>query len=175
MIYNEDTSIYPVFIGLLSCLEQALADQGTPPLCYIGPMEGNIVLDHCGGTDGCSDGCGGQAWVRLVDAFPSAEFPALDALPRNCKSPYAFTLQVGVARCSPMGMQTANGWTPPAYEDRLEAIRLQTADIAAMRRAIHCCFGSGDRDYLIGMYDQTEVVGGGCIGGTFNVIVWEDF
>lgn len=171
----EDTSIYPVYVSLLACLEQSLVEQGGPGLCYVGPMEGEVVLDHCGGGTCGDGGCGGQAWVRLIDTFPSQTFPALDTIPRNCNSPFAFTLEVGVARCAPTGQGGPNGYEPPPLADRLEAIRLQTADIAAMRRAIMCCFGQGERDYIIGMYDQSVVNGGGCIGGAFSVSVWEDF
>lgn len=175
MPLREDTVAYPVLVALAGCLCQEMAALDGPELCYCGPIAGNLILDFCGGGSCNGEGCGGQAWVRFVDAFPSATFPNLDAGQSNCRSPLAFTLEVGVARCAPQGVNGPNGYTAPTLEEQLEAVRIQTADVAAMRRAIQCCFGSGDRDYIMGAYDQTQVNGGGCIGGTFNVTVWQEF
>lgn len=172
----EDKSVYPLIVALSACLCTALQERGGPALCYCGPMAGPLVLDHCGNETCDGNGCGGQAWVRLVDAFPSNLFPSIDNALQNCKSPFAYTLEVGVARCAPMGSATGvGGYEPPSMSDQLESIRIQTSDIAAIRSAIQCCFGANDRDYVVGVYDQTLVNGGGCIGGTIQVAVWEQF
>lgn len=175
MALREDTSIYPILIELTSCLCQALEAAGGPTLCSCGIMTGQIALDFCGG--GCEgEGCGGQAWVRLVDAFPSSTFPSPDGNLTNCNSPWAYALEIGVARCAPMGENSGvNGYVPPTLEQSVEAIRLQTADLAAMRRAIQCCFAKTDRDYLIGSYTQVDTNGGGCLGGTIALWVREEF
>jgi|SRR5688572_14572744 len=175
MTLREDTSIYPLLIDLASCLCQQMDTMGGPSLCYCGITTGNITLDYCGG--GCEDGgCGGQAWVRLVDAFPSSVFPTADAALTNCNSPWAYAVEIGVARCAPMGTSTGvNGYNPPSVDDNVGAIRLQTADLSAMRRAIQCCFAKTDRDYLIGTYSQFEVNGGGCLGGAITMWVREEF
>ncbi len=76
----------------------------------------------------------------------------------------------------PMGTNNgAGGYSPPTMQQNVDALRLQLADMAAMRRAVQCCFGQGDTDYILGVYDQTLVNGGGCLGGTFNVLAWEAF
>lgn len=170
----EDRAIYPTMIDLAACLCLETEAEGGPALCYCGVIAGELVLDFCGGDCGAG-GCGGQAWVRLTSAFPSGTFPNPDALPTNCFSPIAYTLEVGIARCMPMGESGPNGYTPPSLDQQVDALRLQTADIAAMRRAIQCCFGKGDRDYILGQYDQATVNGGGCLGGVFTVTVWEEF
>lgn len=175
MALVEDRVAYPTLVELSACLCTEMQNLDGPELCYCGPMAGPLVLDHCGGDSCDGSGCGGQAWVRFVDAFPSNIFPAQDNTLTNCKSPLAYTLEVGVARCAPMGESGVNGYTPPSLNDQLEAARLQLADMAAMRRAIQCCFGKGDRDYVMLAYDQTQVNGGGCLGGTFTVVVWESF
>lgn len=175
MALREDTSIYPLLIELASCLCQQMDAIDGPDLCYCGITTGNIALDYCGGS--CeSGGCGGQAWVRLVDGFPSSIFPTVDAVMTNCNSPWAFSLEIGVARCAPIGdVNGVNGYTPPTLAQQVEAIRLQTADMAAMRRALQCCFAKTDRDYLIGQYSQLDVNDGGCLGGTINLFVREEF
>jgi hypothetical protein len=171
----EDRAIYPTMIRLAGCLCLEMEAEGGPALCYCGVIAGELVLDFCGGDCG-ANGCGGQAWVRLSSAFPSSSFPNPADLTNNCFAPLAYSLEVGVARCAPMGDAGGpNGYTPPTLDQQVEALRLQTADIAAMRRAIQCCFGEADTDYILGQYDQSFVNGGGCLGGVFTVTVWEEF
>jgi hypothetical protein len=173
---REDTGVYPLLVELAACLCTEMQASGGPELCYCGPVAGDVVLDHCGGDACDSNGCGGQAWVRFVDAYPSGAFPSPDNTLANCKTPMAYTVEVGVARCLPGGSANgATGYTPPTMSEQLEAMRIQTADVAAMRRAIQCCFGASDRDYVLGVYDQTLVNGGGCLGGMFRIVVWESF
>jgi hypothetical protein len=56
----------------------------------------------------------------------------------------------------------------------LEANRLQLADMAALRRAIECCFGDGDTDYPLGVY-QPIPVSGGVGGGFWQVFARQEF
>lgn len=64
MALREDTGVYPLLVELAACLCTEMQAAGTPELCYCGPMVGLMSLDYCGG----GGSCGGQAWVRLVDA-----------------------------------------------------------------------------------------------------------
>jgi hypothetical protein len=174
MMLREDTLAYPTLIQLSACLCTELEASGGPDLCYCGPITGEVVMDYCGG--GCGEGgCGGQAWVRFVDIYPSSTFPSPDNALSNCRAPFAYSLEVGVARCAPMGESGVNGYTPPTLSQNVDAVRLQLADVASMRRAIQCCFGVTDVDYSMGAYSQIMVNGGGCVGGSFNIIVWEKF
>jgi len=173
--FREDTSIYPLLINLASCLCQEVDEIHGPSLCYCGVLTGPLTLDFCGGD--CAEGaCGGQAWVRLVEGFPSSTFPSADSNLTNCGSPWAYQVEIGIARCAPQGESSGvNGYSPPTMEANVRALRQQTADLAAMRRAITCCFGSGDLDYIVGGYAQVDVSGGGCLGGAINIYVREEF
>lgn len=168
--FVEDFVIYPTMIELSACLCTEIEASGLPGTCACGPIVGDLTLDYCGS---CKDGkCSGQAWVRLVDAFPSADFPTPQFVPSNCFSPLAYTLEVGIIRCKPMGKNnTARGYTPPTLEENVEALRLQLADMAALRRAVQCCFGEGDRTYILGVYAPVTP-DGDCLGGSFTVQVW---
>lgn len=166
--FVEDQVIYPAIIALSACLCTEIANAGLPTPCSCGPMIGSLVLDYCGT---CEGKCNGQAWVRLVDAFPSVDFPAPNQSMNNCATPLAFQLEIGIVRCKPVGSASGvRGYTPPTLEQNVASLRLQTADIAAMRRAITCCFGSNDQDYVLGSYTpvQTE---GDCLGGSFTLYV----
>jgi hypothetical protein len=172
----EDVIVYPTMIRLAACLCLEMEAAGGPGLCFCGVTTGEPVMDFCGGDTCGEDGCGGQAWVRFTDAYPSSTFPAPNQSLANCFSPLAYNIEVGVARCAPMGSANgAGGFTAPTVGDHVAALRLQLADMAAMKRAIQCCFGKGDADYILGQYTQVNVNGGGCLGGTFNVVVWQEF
>jgi hypothetical protein len=71
----EDDLIYPAIIRLVACLERSILERGLPVPCQVAPMIGDLVLDYCGncGETGC-----GQAWVRLIDSYPSVDFPNPD-------------------------------------------------------------------------------------------------
>jgi hypothetical protein len=170
--FREDTTVYPVMVQLSACLCTEIQASGLPNPCFCGVLPGSsVVLDFCG--DGkCGGTCGGQAWVRPVDMYPSAQFPVADVNPTNCNSPLAFRLEVGIARCMPMGTNSAvGGYTPPTLEQQLDAARLQMADMAAIRRAIQCCMAANDNlDYVLESYTPL-IPQGGCGGGAFTVVI----
>lgn len=169
---REDTTVYPVMIELAACLCAEIAASELPTPCFCGVLPGSTVsLDYCGG-DSCEGECGGQAWVRPVDIYPSAVFPNPDVTPTNCNSPLAFRLEVGIGRCVPMGHNNpVGGYTPPTVDEQLAAARLQMADMAAMRRAIQCCMaGNENLDYVLESYTPL-IPQGGCGGGSFTVVI----
>lgn len=168
--FREDDFIYPKMIELSACLCAEIEDSGLPGTCACGPIVGTLVLDYC---TNCKDkGCSGQAWVRLVDAFPSLDFPSPIQTPQNCNAPMAYTIEIGIVRCKPLGSNSQlRGFVPPTAEQNVDALRLQLADIAVLRRAIQCCFGKNDTTYIMGTYTAAPPEGD-CLGGYFNVTVW---
>lgn len=166
----EESVIYPTIIRLASCLCTEIQNSELPEPCYCGPIVGDIVYDFC---SDCSTGkCGGQAWVRLVDAFPSSDFPSPMSSPMNCNAPIAYTLEVGIVRCKPVGTNSAvAGYKPPTMQQNVDALALQLADLAAMRRAMQCCLDEGDLTYYISNYVPSSP-DGDCLGGAFTVTIW---
>lgn len=168
--FREDTLIYPKIIEMSACLCLEIEASGLRPVCSCGPVVGALSLDYC---SSCAEGqCGGQAWVRFVTTFPSIEFPQQQVLASNCTVPVVYQIEVGMARCKPVGTSSGvRGYQPPTLEEQVDALREQMADVAAMYRAINCCFmGNKDGNYNIGQYTPLSPEGD-CLGGSFLITV----
>jgi hypothetical protein len=170
----EDTVAYPAMLALTLCLCEEMAASELPDPCFCGVLPGaEVAMDYCGD---CGDGKCGAAWVRLVSEYPSQTFPQpLDGLAQSggCAVPSAIQLEMGIVRCAPTGETVGTGdasvYYPPTVQEQLNAARLQTADKAAMRRAIACCLATkpdgSRREYILGAY--TPIGGGDCLGGVW--------
>ena len=165
MPITEDFLIYPAMVRLAGCLCAELKKSGLPEPCFCGIAEGTEANLDCGS---CDDGCG-AAWVRLANAFPSQDGVSPAAI-ATCNSQIVFQLEVGVTRCfSPFADSEGNG---QGIAEHLEATRLQLADMAAIKRAIACCFADEDAEYNLGAYTPIPF-SGGCGGGSWLVTVPE--
>lgn len=174
--FREDLEIYPLMVALAGCLCAELADSGLPTPCSCAVVPGPMaVLDACGGCKATGkDVCGGQAWVRLERAYPSADFPGPDVQGATCNSPLAYVIEVGVARCVPVGKSNnITGYVPPSVDQYVQAVRLQTADMQAMKRAIQCCLreAADDRSFVLGSYAPITP-SADCGGGLWNFTIW---
>ena len=161
---KEDTGIYPVMTALVECLGVALEEAGAETPSFIGVLPGaQVAFDFCG-----AEGCGGQVWVRLANAFPSLQFPLPLSTEARCGSPLAYILEVGIVRCA----ATPDGFSasPPGPLAQLEVVRKVTADMEIMRKAIQCCVKGQERPHALGNYTPTAD-SGGCVGGVWTVTI----
>lgn len=159
--YTEDTAVWPAMVSLSQCLCEEMEKAGLTAKCYCGMLPGQQVAWEY--PDG-------QAWVRLVGAFPSTQFPnQVSRVVGSCYAPLAISLEVGILRCAPLPKRAGETITPA---QQFEAVRLQTADMAVMRRAIQCCFKGSD--VLLGNYSPLGP-NGGMVGGTWQVYIGEDW
>lgn len=168
--FVEDVVAWSTMVRLAACVEQELAKSGLPGVCSSIPVPGPLaIMERCGN---CGSGnCHGQAWVRFINEYPSKIFPSPDQ-DGNCEGPMAYTLEVGVARCLPVGKtNTIGGFTPPSNEEQILATRLQMADKAAMRRAIKCCVKDLDVSYVLGTNTPMQTTGD-CGGSVWTVTIW---
>jgi len=154
----DDTLIYPIVSDLSACLCEEFAGEA---LCFCGIEPATGVPIEIGGCD--SSGTCGAASVRLERVFPSTQFPLPDRIAR-CTTALAMQLTVTAYRCVPVGHD--DGSNPTATEYAAWA-QQQYADMAAMRRAIACCFAGSnqDIDYVLGEYTPLSPAGG--VGGGF--------
>lgn len=155
----DDTALWPAMVALSECLCETLEAEGLlPGDCFCGVLPGdNVAWDYKEG----------MAWVRLQDAFPSAVFPTQSTALRNCDTPIAATLEVGVLHCHP-GLGP-NG-TFPSREMQFEATRQQMAAMAAMRKAVQCC---GIDTLILGLYTPLGPQGL-YVGGSWTVYIGEE-
>lgn len=169
MPIREESVLLPVITELAACLCTELEAAGFT-MCFCGLMPGGEVpLDFCGG-DCDTEGCGGQAWVRVVNSFPTNGFP-VPADTATCGTGRAATIEVGHAQCAP---QPDDDGTPPTVQQQYDATFRQMASYDAMWRAIACCLSTEidkrDKSYLLGEYTPLPA-GGGCLAAIWTVVV----
>ncbi len=171
MDITEDRGIYPVLAELTACLCAALGESRP---CFCGLLVGDEIpaeyVGECADDDG-EPSCG-AAYVRLVTAYPTENFP--DALERpTCNSVMAYQVAVGVLRCISIGEDDGS----PIDPEELKAnALLRLGDMKAMRRAIQCCFGRAfdDVEHVMGVYTPLPQTGD-IVGGEWMVTISEVF
>lgn len=163
--------VWNVMKSLRDCLCSEMEKCPNPTLCACTIMPGmsDGFIDVAMDGDDCG---GGSAWVRLVQVFPSSILPS----PEQGFTELAFTaveLEVGCAR--PITAVGEDGEAPTTEQQMADAEMLMI-DMATMKRAVECCFGTADdptRDYVLGAYTPWPGVGGAG-GGAWSVFVRVD-
>lgn len=151
-----DVLILPKLVRLLECLCQEICDSGLPDVCTCQIMPGaQVALDYGGECEGKD----GMAWVRLMTASAYTTQGAQMVTPSPCDTPLQFTVEVGITR----NLQAPEDGFPDADQMSAAAV-MQLADMAAMRRAIMCCYGEA----VLGAYTPIGP-GGLAYGGTWAV------
>lgn len=150
--------------ALSDCLASEITRWGLPVPCSCTVVPGAVVAtDWCGG---CEGGLCGMAWTRLETMYPSTVFPQQDTY-APCTAPLAYTIELGIARCAPVGNEDG---TPPSDTEWLDCAQVQMQDAQVMRAAVLCCFSADEV-----MFQGYTPFGpeGGCVGGTWSVAVSE--
>lgn len=156
----------PVMAGMLTCLTDRLTSNGVPV--------GRSGLVH-GTEEAWDDCCAGQAYVRLVQVYPTmgnggGGFPAQDTVHTNCGiNMLAARLAIGVLRCA--ATQDDNGVAPTAATITTETAS-HTLDTSIILESIMCCLPSvaGVQASKIDAWNPKATLGG-CRGGEWQVIV----
>lgn len=152
---------------LSACLCSELDAAGGGDLCFCGVVYGE-GMDRSLVPVGR---CGGAAWVRLDQSYPSLNFPEPDQT-ANCNTLLAAVIEVGVMRTVAVGSDRR----APSLDERTLDARRQFSDMSAMHRAISCCVGTSKLDfvYLLGDY-QPFGPEGGISGGTWTMTLQQEF
>jgi hypothetical protein len=165
-----DGIVSDVALDLRDCLEAALGGEpdGVRPaeVCFVPGSVGEDFLSIGLSEDKC---CSGFAWVRVDSIAPQSPQPGEEIGPCGIYT-WAVTLEMGVARCAPVGDQ----YSGPSCTEWTEVALAVQQDAAAMRRA-WCCWqpliASGRTS--VGPW-QPFGPQGGCTGGTMQVVAFVD-
>lgn len=109
----------------------------------------------------------GQLWVAHTTG--TAGWPYPTDQPINCATPFAETIEVGIVRCAKSKLKDGADPIPPAQDVTDDAIQ-QEADRNALKQAILCCWGVDGKDMLPPVWEPIEPQGG-CVGGTWTIII----
>lgn len=170
MSFLKDQAIYPVLAELSACLCNAL---GEAVPCFCGITAGpDLPAEYIGECEGGDEGGCGVAYVRVVTSYPTENFP--EPLQRaTVNSVMAYSLAVGVLRCTDIGQEDGAPPTPETF--KAESI-IALADMKAIRQAIQCCLVAAfpEVDHVLGSYEfiSRET---GVFGGEWPVTVLERF
>lgn len=161
-----DPVAQPILDALLLCLENEIERVPVPPAVVCLRVGDRVDLLIAQGRDEC---CEGLAWIRLVQIYPSSDFPAVDETYLKCQLGWAVVVELGVVRCAPIGdendLPTCNQWT--------ELANSITADTAALRRTLMRFKALDDyrhTPYVPGTWEPMTTEGG-CAGGAMLVTV----
>lgn len=136
-----DPVAWPVAEAMLAALEVVYAEQAEHDETLVLPCEYEIlpgaipVLDH---GLACEEKCEGMAWVRIADTNPTdaANFPGPIAREVRGELSYSVQIEVGVARCAPVGRTEGDLYYPPTAAEQREAARKAAVDAAIVRHVI---------------------------------------
>lgn len=128
--------------------------------CSCGLAPGTQVAAHLGE---CDSGCG-QAWVRLVRAYPADGVGVTPTNPSACGTFLGADVEIGVFRCLAV---PDNG--DPIEAGGLEAAALQQIDdLVTVRAALACCEALKDVDWALTTY-VPHGPRGLIVGGLWNL------
>lgn len=117
------------------------------------------VIDHC---------CPGLAWVRVVNAFPTTNFPQPATTNVGCPDTlFGAQLELGIARCS--CVPDENGDMSVECLDE-EAIQAGLDRSALFQVAICDLAGYFDCHFNLGLWNPLAIEGG-CFGGVLTITV----
>ena len=165
----EDPISFPVAERLRDCLCNLLEDSLPTKCCCIW-YGSEVPWDDCSAEGGRE----GQSWVRIVDVYPTDQFPRQATVSNRCGAHdgWAVVLELGVLRCAPA--PAANGRLP-GCDANTAAAEKAAHDAHLMRRAIMCCdWREPDQTFLMGRW-QPIGADGGCHGGVTQVTVHVEY
>lgn len=158
----SDNNVTRLLTDLAGCLCSELAE--SKPLCFCGVLPGSrVAYDYVGMCEEKD----GMAWTRLGTSYPSTGVGRIDTNLRNCGSGLGFDIEMGVLRSAPTMKE---GGEPPDEGDQLSSVDLQISDMLAMYRAVACCLGPKNYDFILSQYRPFGPEGF-AVGGTLTVMV----
>lgn len=157
----KSNRVADILIDLAACLQVQIETDKLPGTCVMTPVPGAGFAAEW--TGDCETACG-AAWVRLGQAYPSTSIGAADLTPGNCNKGTGLDVELGVMRCMDVSE------IPSTTESLTDSVKLQTADMLAMLKAIRCCSTLESQDFILGTYNPIGPLGG-MVGGSWTIYV----
>lgn len=157
----SDLPIEDLLVSIQNCWCEALQDSvgGAPATCCI--IVGQPVVPDC---------CSGFAWVRMLSAYPTLDFPSQDTEAHRCRvDTWAAVIEIGVTRCAP---QPCDPLGNPCCDSEFDATLAMLDDFARLRRLLSCCVGVPADSVVPG---QWAVQGAGAEGGCLTNAIQATF
>lgn len=120
--------------SLLAAIQECWCDKLATSL-------GGAPADCCSisGEPVVADCCSGYAWVRLINAYPTLDFPAQDTEARRCPlGLWAAVIEIGISRCAAQPCDTLGN---VCCESEAAASAILLDDFDRMRFVLDCCLG----------------------------------
>lgn len=120
--------------ALVNCVSDEL-DESDAPVCLHSNTIGTPAIASC---CECTPGKSGELWGNFLRLYQGHRETGVQVQPRKPCAPATWVaqFQITLARCFPT--LTDQGELPH-HEDQAAAAMELHADVAAIRRAIHCC------------------------------------
>lgn len=146
-----------IMLALQTCWCEALID----PVTLVSTVDACCITASTPVIPEC---CGGFAWVRLVGAYPTLNFPQLLSSAERCRhDQWALDIELGVARCVP---EPCDVLGQPCCDGELIGAMAVWDDFARMRRVFGCCLpvsggavGLKSDDIIPGVFGVAQLQG----------------
>jgi hypothetical protein len=119
-----------------------------------------------------ADGCCGQLWVRVADAYPSRRFPEPDAFPAPAEDlAWAVMVEVGIVRPATMVREIDGKPVLPSMQEETDAAERTLIDAAMLRQALLVTYAEeADVTVLLGRWVPLGPEGG-VVGGAYTATI----
>lgn len=114
--------------------------------------------------------CGGFAWVRLLGAYPSVNFPAVANQPQRCFiDTWALQVEIGITRCAP---QPCDILSAVCCDAEADAAAILLDDFLQARALFTCGCLTLRSDQVIPGAWRTYGPEGGCLGAVMSATIF---
>jgi hypothetical protein len=169
-----DAVAAPVLAGVLNAAADLFGELAAGDVDVVEPCAVMVVAGAAPALDrGLAEegGCCGQLWVRLVNLYPSRNFPEQDGGPHAEELSWAVSVELGLVRPAPVVRDVDGVAVLPSDDEERDAAAVASVDAAILREALLNRYAAEhDTALVLGAF---EPIGpeGGVVGGSVTAIV----
>lgn len=167
----------PVLAGALNAVADLFTELAEGDADLVAPCAVMVVSGSAAALDRGLDeenGCCGQLWARLVNSYPSVNFPEQDGAPHRDHLSWAVVIEVGLVRPAPIVTEVNGQVVVPSAAQEQDAAAVALVDAAVIREALLNRYPEaiGDEDVavILGAFDPIGP-DGGVVGGAITATI----